>query len=302
MDWDDLRYVLAVSREHTLSRAAANLGVTHTTVGRRLRAIEERLGVRLFDRTPDGFLPTPAGQDLSEAAERVEGEVLSVEGRVLGRDAQLQGKLRVSTLDFLFIGFHDAFASFMARYPSVDLTVTTTTSEVSLTRREADVVLRLSNSPTEYLVGRKVGRMAFAVYGSSALVERLGPDAGYGAYPWLNWDERTDTAWLDGWLAKNAPGAQIVMRMDGSALVLRKLLAEGTGVHFYPCIDGDADPALRRVGPIHPEFSRDLWLLTLPELRGTSRIRAFMDHMAEALCAHREALEGAPVSPEADTR
>ncbi len=293
MDWDDLRYMLAIRREGSLSGAGASLGVTHTTVGRRLRAIEQRLGVPLFARGPEGFVPTAAGIDLAEVAERVEGEVLSVEARVLGRDAQLRGSLRVSTLDMLFTHFHAAFRSFIARYPSVELTVTAPEDEVSLTRREADVALRMSNTPPPYLVGRKVGRIEFAVYASAELMERVGADGGYEDYPWISWDERITPRWLDDWLAQCAPEAKVVMRMDGRTAVLRRCVIEGIGVHFLPCFEGDAHPDLRRVGPVHREFGRDLWLLTLSELRHNTRIRAFMDHMEQALRAHRAAMAGA---------
>lgn len=282
MDWDDLRYVLAISRDRTLSRAAGSLGASHTTVGRRVRALELKLGVRLFDQTPDGFMPTAAGQDIAEVAERMEGDVLSLEGRVLGRDARLQGRLRVATMDILFRRYNGAFSSFMARYPSVELTVTSSDDEVSLTRRQADVALRMTSSPPEHLVGRKVGRVDFAVFGSKALVERMGPHAGYDDYPWIHWDERLNMRWLDAWLAQRAPNARIAMRVDVSSMVLREVIAAGIGVHFLASFDGDSDPALKRVGPIEPGFSRDLWLLTLPELRNTNRIRAFMDHMDES--------------------
>jgi DNA-binding transcriptional LysR family regulator len=292
VDWDDLRYVLAIARGKTLSRAAESLGASHTTVGRRVRAIEQALGARLFDQTPDGFVPTSAGQDIAEVAERMEAEVLALEGRVLGRDVRLQGSLRVATMDILFRCYRDAFASFLARYPSVELTVTSSNDEVSLTRREADVALRMTNSPPEYLVGRKVGRVDFAVYGSRALVERMGPDAGYGDYPWIHWDERLNMRWLDEWLARNAPGARIAMRMDVSSMVLREAVAAGLGLHFLACSEGDADPALTRVGPVDPRFGRDVWLLTLSDLRSTSRVRAFMDHMDESTRASRTGAGG----------
>ncbi|HMR76258.1 MAG TPA: LysR family transcriptional regulator, partial [Polyangiaceae bacterium] len=93
MDWDDLRFILAAARARTLSGAAAEFGVTHTTAGRRIRACEERLGARLFDRQPDGLHATPAGQDLVELAERMESEGLAVESRIMGRDAELRGSL-----------------------------------------------------------------------------------------------------------------------------------------------------------------------------------------------------------------
>jgi DNA-binding transcriptional LysR family regulator len=284
VDWDDLRYVLAISRERTLSRAAESLGTSHTTVGRRLRALEEALGARLFDATPEGFVATAAGQDLAEVAERTESDVLALEARVLGQDVRLQGKLRVATMDMLFRRYQDAFASFLARYPSVELTVAASDREVSLLRREADVALRMTRTPPEHLVGRKVGRVEFAVYGSRQLVERVGAGAAYGAYPWLHWDERLEPRWLDDWLARHAPGAKVAVRVDMSSLLLREVIAAGVGIHFLACVEGDAEPRLQRIGPVVEEYARDVWLLTLPELRHTSRVRAFLDHMA-AHCA-----------------
>ena len=294
VNWDDLRFVLAIAREQNLSRAASSLGVAHTTVGRRVKTFEEELGVRLFDRTPEGFVLTPAGQDLEKVAQRLEREVLDAENRLLGRDAQLEGRLRVSTLDFLFTSLGEHFRSFMSRYPGVDLTMVATNSEVSLNRREADVALRMSNSPLEYLVGRKVGRMHFGVYAAGTLVDRIGRDAPLSDYPWLFWDERGQTRALDHWLDQHAPGARIAMRSTDSFMVSDHYLHAGTGVTFWPCFLGDADPELVRLGDRLTDFARDLWLLTLPDLRTNSRIRAFMDHMEGTLRPMAAAFEGEP--------
>ena len=294
LDWDDLRFVLAIAREHTLSKAAEKLGVTHTTVSRRVKAFEERMGVRLFDRAPDGFVPTAAGLDVQRVAEEMEGEVLALEGRVLGRSAQLSGNLLVSGLDFMFEEFHVDFASFMEAYPDIELTYDSSTEAVSLTRREADVVMRLSNSPSEHLVGRKVARMQFAVYGARSLVERVGEDAPLEAYPWLHWDERLNPRWMDQWLAKHAPGARVVLRVGQSYAVTRVAVEEGMGVNFMPCIHGDRVPGLVRLSKILEPFARDLWLLTHPDLRNNPRVRAFMDHMGPAIHAKHAAIAGAP--------
>ncbi len=291
MDWDELRFVLALTRAGTLTEAAESLGVTRTTLGRRLRQTEDRLGVRLFDRTPEGFAPTPAGEDIAHVAQRMEGEVLTLEGRVLGRDAELRGPLRVSTLEFLFSGFPEVFESFLERYPHVELTVLASIEEVSLTRREADVVLRLSDDPPEHLFGRKHGRVQFGVYAARSLVERVGLDAPLGAFPWLCSDDRASAAWLQQWLAVNAPGARIVLR-SGDYTVGRAALGAGIGVHFVPCFDGDADPNVVPLLVGSPDEARDLWSLTLPDLRHNTRIRAFMDHVHEAFAARRDRLDG----------
>jgi len=281
MDWDDLRYVLAVTRHGSLSSAGTALGVRHTTVSRRLQRLESRLGVRLFDRTPDGFVPTAAGVDLTEVATETEAAVLRAEGRVKGQDTALAGELRVSTLDWLFEAHADVFTSFCQRYPSVTLTVLATEAEVSLFRREADVALRLTNTPPETVVGRRVGSVRFAVYGSRSLVGDGG--GAWGSYPWLHWDERTEMArWLDGWLKENAPGAAVSLRLGENTLVRRAAMRQGLGVHPLPCTEGDRDPDLVRVGPVLDDFTRGLWLLTLPALRHTRRVRAFLDHFAGA--------------------
>ena len=292
VDWDDLRFVLALARKRTLARAAEALGVTHTTVGRRLKALEARLGVRLFDRTPEGFVLTLAGHDLATVAERVEGDVLAAEGRVLGRDALLQGELRVSTMDMLYCGFQGAFRAFVERFPSVHLTVTTSLDHVSLTRREADVALRMTMKPPDYLIGRRIGTVQFAVYAAEELVREIGPDAGLSAYPWIGWDDRLDNRWFEAWLAKHAPGARIVIRFDDNARSRERAVCAGLGVHFMACFEGDELPGVVRISDVLPEFAYDVWLLTLRDLRHTSRVRAFLDHMAEAFAEASDRLAG----------
>jgi DNA-binding transcriptional LysR family regulator len=253
--------------------------------------MEDRLGVRLFDRTDDGLAATSAGEEMANTAAHLEEQIHLAEGRLRGRDAALRGRLRVSTVDFVFAGFPGVFSSFVQRYPGVDMTLNVSDEAVSLVRREADVALRIGNRPADRLLGRRVGRLQFEAYVARALVERIGAGAPLSEYPWLHHDERSDGRWLDGWLAKNAPGAKVVFRSDDYA-VRRKAVSMGMGVHFLPCFDGDADPSLVRIGVRLSEEARDLWVLTLPELRNNSRIRAFMDHVHGALLPHQPELEG----------
>lgn len=282
--WDDLQYVLALARAGTLNGAAERLGVTHTTVGRRLRGLEEALGTRLFDRSPDGSVPTAAGHELVATAEAMQAAFDAGRARLLGRDARLAGPLRVATMDMLYLRHRAAFTAFTAAQPDVTLTVLIGDDQVSLLRREAEVALRMSNAPPDYLIGRRIGRERFAVYGAVELVERIGADTPLSGWPWIHWDERSAMSrWLDGWLAVNAPGAAIALRVDVPTAVLREVVASGVGVHFCAVADGDADPRLRRIGPVLDDVSRDVWLLTLPDLRGNARVRAFMDHMADRL-------------------
>ncbi len=282
MNWEDLRYVLALSRAGTLTSAADELGVARTTVGRRIEALEQVLGVRLFDQTPSGFVATPAGADLAATAEKIETDVLAAEGRVLGRDAELHGELRVATLDFLFQGYVGVFASFAERYPGVEMTVCASYDNVSLRRREADVALRLGPSPGDHLVGRSLGEIEFGLYAHRRLVEELGDEIDLNALPFLRPDTRTEDDVAKEWMSEHAPRARTAMRFDVYP-TLRSAVRAGIGAYLMACIDGDDDPNLVRLGAEFANSRMKVWVLTLPELMSNNRVRVFMDHMHEQL-------------------
>lgn len=134
----------------------------------------------------------------------------------MGIGNSVSSKLRVSTIDFQSACHHKVFTAFDDQYPGVNLTVSMSNDAVSLTRREADVALRLTRAPPEHLVGRKVAEVRYAAYGSKALVDRIGRNVPYEAFPWLHLDERMNPRGLDGWLTENAPGARIAMRLDSA--------------------------------------------------------------------------------------
>ncbi len=294
VNWNDLVYVLVLSREKSSLAAGEVLGVARTTVSRRLKALEKELGVNLFDRTPEGLVPTLAGSELIAVAERIEDEVLSVDARVRGRDTELRGELRLSTVDVLTFAFGHVFANFADRFPHVQLSITTTRERVSLSRREADVALRLSDTPPEHLIGRKVGFMQFGVYASKTLAAKL-EGAPLGAYPWIGWDVgEKHINWFDQWLNDNAAGARIVFRLSDRGLSMAHAVASGIGAQILPCIVGDRDPRLTRIAPLDELFRRDLWLLTLPELRNNSRVHTFIEHVREGISKESASLAGTP--------
>lgn len=295
MDWNDLRIVLAVHRHGTLLHAAKALGVAHTTVSRRLKTLEGALGSRLFDRTPDGLRPTAAGDVLLQTAEEVEGQLLDVEGRLRGRDAELRGPLRVSSIAALLSVYPDLFQTFAERYPHVDLQIDLTGTPVSLHQRDADVLTRLSSAPPDTLVGRKVGPVTFGVYASRQLVETVGEGAPLHAFPWIGRHGGPNLRWFQDWLAQNAPGARVVLTMPYEPVHVARAVEAGIGAQLLPCFLADANPALQRIAPPDPMMRLDLWILTLPALRTSSRVHAFLEHATAYLLARRAAL--APDQP-----
>ena len=165
MDWGDLKFVLTVARERTLAAAGRKLRVDPTTVGRRVLAIEEQLGVRLFDRTGEGYLMTNAGRIATRHAEKVEGIVGSLEQQIEGADRRVEGPVRITALDALFDALLiPALPAFIARYPGLELTLSSSFDTIDLSKREADIAIRPSKPVEPDFIGRKLGRAAMAVY------------------------------------------------------------------------------------------------------------------------------------------
>lgn len=288
-NWDDLRVFLAVARAGSLSGAARSLGVNHSTVFRRVGAFEELLGVRLFERLPSGYLLTPAGEELREAAQRIEEEILAVGRQLRGQDLRLSGALRLTTIDMLALWLLPRhLASFRRDYPGIELEVSVSNAALNLTKREADVALRIGNKPPESLVGRRVGRLVFAIYGARGC--RAGrPEKELEKHDWIGFD--SEHAALARRFSEFLPGVQPIYRVNSVAAALAAAAA-GVGLAPLPCGIADREASLERLCDLPDSFTLDLWLLTHEDLRRTARIRAFMDFMAEALAGEAALLEG----------
>ena len=282
LNWDDLRYVLALSRHRTLSAAAAELQVRHTTVARRIERLEALLDARLFDRQPEGYFPTQAGEHLLETARRMEGSLHDLDLEMLGADARLSGPLRVTTTDVMAYHHAGIFERFCRANPEVCLELVVDTRFQSLSRREADVALRTTNKPDEALFGRKLCRFEYAVYGARQLIERAGKDAPLAALPWVHWDRSIPSPISDRWLREHVPEARFAARVD-SMLMLETCVRRGLGLALLITAFADSDPDLVCLGPRVPSMAIDHWILTHPHLRHTARIRAFMDHLVSEL-------------------
>jgi DNA-binding transcriptional LysR family regulator len=288
-DWDDLRVFLAVARTGTLSGAARVLGVNHSTVFRRLGSFEKRLGVRLFDRLPHGYVRTNAGDEMLAAAEAIEEQVMALERRVTGRDLELRGTLRVTTTDTIGVTFGPPhIAAFRKAYPGIQVELVAVNQRMSLSRRDADVAIRPTNTPPEALVGRRVARIAWAVYAPKGY---RGVDAFAPGGSWVDVDESFGHLALTRWVSARVPAEAIALRAN-SMTVLREACRAGLGFALLPCYMGDGDAGLRRVGDLIPDIGVDLWLLTHEDLRQTARVRAFLDFMGEAIARDRDLIEG----------
>ncbi|TFI60264.1 LysR family transcriptional regulator [Sphingomonas parva] len=287
--WDDLLYVLSVGRTGSLSGAARTLRVNHSTVFRRIAAIEEQLGVRLFDRRRDGYAPTAAGEEVIALAGRLDDDVIALERRLAGEDLRPSGTVRFTTTDTMISTVIPICADFRRAYPEICVELVTGNEFLNLTRRDADVALRPSAKPPETLHGRRLATIAFAVYGApSYLAATGGPDLDR-THQFCGLDDSLSHLGAYRWIADNVPRERIGFRAS-SFVALVDAARVGLGLAVLPCYLGE-ESGLQRVGAPLAEVSTDLWLLVHEDLRRTARVRVFLDFVSEAIGRSRAMIE-----------
>jgi DNA-binding transcriptional LysR family regulator len=285
LDWNDLRYFLAVARGGTLARAARLLGINATTVGRRVVALEDQVQARLFDRTPDGWALTPSGRDLLVRAERMEGEAIALDREVIGADQKAAGAVRVTATEMLatrFIVPH--LSAFHARHPDITIDLECTTRVVSLARREADVALRLSRPREENVVTRRLASVPLSLYAARSYVERCGaprdPDVSLAGHPVILFADARAFAVENEWFAPRLGGARVVLRSD-SVSSIYSATASGLGLALLPVAVAGHDPALVRVPTATSPAPRVIWQAVHADLQRSARVRAVLEFLGE---------------------
>jgi len=287
MNWDDIRHFLAVARTGSISGGAKQLGVQHSTVSRRMRQLEEKLGARLIERKKSGYELTPAGEKVQQAALRMESEVISVDDTLLGKDTNLVGPLKVTAINNMASTvLMPMFAEFSKQNSQVDLHIIVSNSDASLSEREADIAIRLTNSPKDTLIGKQIVTVASAIYGSR---EYLAQQRKQGAEP--KWIGVNCCGFHKSWTKQHCNDQSFDFYSDDTLLTL-SAIREGLGLSFLPCFMGDADAQLERYADPEPEHNLGLWILLHPDLKRTARVLAFRDHMVDSVRHKRALFEG----------
>lgn len=279
LDWSDLRIVLALARFRTLAQAARRLKIDPTTVARRIVRAEAALGVRLFDRIEGAWRPTAAGTSAATSAERIEGEAGALAEAVAGADTRVAGTVRLTAVpilaDRLLV---PALPGLLARHPDLTVELIAEPRSLSLTRREADLALRLARpSGEQATLARRIGVLAYAAYAPAG--------ADPMALPWIGYDDSmtdlpparhtSDLAIRDG---RPLAGLRV---NDGGGLL--QAIRAGIGRGVLPRVVGDRARGLVRLDDPDAVLERELWLLTHPELRGLARLRAVVKWVEEVV-------------------
>ncbi|MDI1273275.1 LysR family transcriptional regulator [Polaromonas sp.] len=281
MEWSDLRIFLAIARAGTLAGAAKRIGQTQPTMGRRLKTLEAAVGDALFQRTREGFVLTPEGAVMLAHAERIEEEVLGLERKLSGRDAGLEGLIRISSSDWF--GVHmltPVFANFSKKHPGVTIELITDARLFSLSRREADMVFRIRPFEEADIVQRKLMHMPYGLYAArSARIPRnhqgqglalVTMDTAFGGLP--------DVTWLQRML----PHAHTVFGSNNREAQAR-MCAAGIGLAVLPRPLGDATPGLKLLDLGEAPPGRDVWVGYHRDLRRLARLKALLDMAVDML-------------------
>jgi DNA-binding transcriptional LysR family regulator len=285
LDWDDLRHFLAIVERGSISGAATLLKVNHSTVLRRIGALEDGLGQRLFDRLPGGYTLTAQGHALAEQLAGVRERIEAAQRQVQGGDTQLRGSVRLTTTDTLLHGLLlPVLAGFRTRHPEVQLEVTVDNSFLSLTQREADVAVRGTNQPPENLVGRRAGAIRTALYGAQRYLDALPPGAGPADWHWVALDESLAHLEQARRVRAQVDAARIALRLD-TLVGMADAVAAGLGVGWLLCPLALQRPGLVELAPPAPEMDTGIWVLTHPDLKAVARVKALTDFLFDALSA-----------------
>jgi DNA-binding transcriptional LysR family regulator len=288
LNWDDLRYCLAVVQEGSVTAAARGLEVNHTTVSRRISTLEKDLNVVLFDRATTGWLITPVGESILRSAEQMQEEVHNIQRSVQVDRQELSGKLRVTAVDCCIqLLLIPGLKAFSAQYPEIRIELVASEQNFDLAVHDADIAFRSTNEPPPNVLGKRIAEFAYAVYGTPELCELYERDQ----------DSVTGITWLgDGhsepeWMQRCFPGMQVRYRANALNIAF-ELARQGLGFAQLPCGLGDTAPELRRI-PVDYEAQRmGFWLLSHIDLRTTARFRIFRDFMLQQIEPRVDLIEG----------
>ena len=292
ISWDDFRLVKAIADNKSLVGASDALGLNHSTLFRRLGALEEQLAIKLFERSRTGYAPTAAGEEMIRLAQRMDLDITDFQRTVAGRDVKPAGELRITTNDTLLVYLlTPVLANFRTAYPDIRLDVIVGNQVLNLSKRDADVAIRATSKPLETLVGRKIATLGWGRFAPRAWVE-AGIKLDNASTPWVGFGDTLThlAAWR--WLEEHVGAHRIAYRVN-TVLGMAEAVAAGVGLGVLPCFIGDRQPGIVRVG-MQPagDVAETLWLLTHADLRQSARVRAFMDHAGAELVKLRGLLEG----------
>ncbi len=285
-NWDNVRYFLAVAKAGTVKAAADSMGVSHTTVLRRIDLFEQEIEAKLFKRLQSGYELTSFGQSILDKAIQVRNHIELLELDIKGQGSKLEGCLRISQPENEIIDLYPIYAEFNRLYPQITLQIVSSLKLSNLKRHQVDMVIRFTESPDELLVGRCVGSLDFGLYGSKSYFAKFKKKPKLDELDWVIFkifSQKIKRAIEpDDWIAKRVKNPKVILQTPSSSGVINAVRA-GMGVGFISTLAAKEYDDLVMKPLNEPAFSLKLWLLTHNDLRHNAMVKAFMRHFSDSL-------------------
>ncbi|MEE5150442.1 LysR family transcriptional regulator [Pseudomonas alliivorans] len=282
----DLSLVLALIRGRTLARAAELLNVDISTVFRSIKRLEAALGIALFVKNRRGYIPTDTASAMAEQAERAELALNAARIALQQGENVVSGTVRLTCTDAVLHNLLlPALARFMPNYPALTLELATSNAFANLSRRDADIALRLTNTPPEHLIGRRIGTAEYVICGLPGFRDALQTTP--SSVPWISPDDsmpdHTSVIW------RNQAFPDVVPRYRCSSMsAVSQLVAAGLGVAALTDFTARGLPGVEKLSAPLEGCCTDLWLLTRPDCRALRSVQTLLDELAPLL---RDALQ-----------
>ena len=277
VNWNDLRYVLAIARHKSLAAAARALAVNETTVARRISQVEQQLSAQIFERVNGLLIPTAAGDTVIIAAENIERQTQQMQNSVAGADYRAAGTVRLTAVPLLINHILvPSLHQLCVQHPQLSLELIAEPRDLSLSKRESDIAIRLARPSKELsLLTRRIGKLDYAVYhGSTVDPEQV---------PWISYDDGMRDLPQVQWIQQQVGGdTSITPVLANDAEVILACVKAGLGKSLLPTVVGDSDSNLVRTQEAVP-VSREIWMLVHPQLRRLTRVKVVIDWLNDII-------------------
>ncbi len=291
LDWEEVKSFAIVADAGSVRRAAREIGVHHSTVSRRIDNLEHALGTKLFERRPEGYVLNAAGEQFASTVRECGLKLNDAERQISGQEKDLSGVVTITLAAPLAVEvIGPRLVKFAKAHPDIEVRMNITTDVLDISRREADIAIRIDNNPPESLVGKRLFPYYQTVYATQEYLDSQDFENAPEAAKWISW--RAGKSRFPEWTKATEFGDVPLWGHFPEPAMQQSAARGGLGLAMLPCIMGDRDPQLVRASARKPIRARDIWLLTHADLRKTARIRAFMTFAEKALRDAKPELTG----------
>ncbi|MFK7940504.1 MAG: LysR family transcriptional regulator [Roseovarius sp.] len=285
--WNDLKTLLYLAQAGSLAGAAQALNVNYTTVARRVTRLEAALGQKLFERLADGYRPTVAGETVAQYAAQMERQSFDLLRALGQQDQSLSGSLVVTAPELLCATFlPPLFDRFCTRHPEVQLEVRAAVDMLDLDRREADLAIRISDTPGDQLKGLRLTTQHTASFATQDWADRIA-DTPSGVIDWVVF---SGLGQVPREAMRRAPGSRVKLMFDDMTAMIGAARA-GLGVVRAPTFLGRHYKDLVQVPLLDPQPYADIWAVAHRDVWPTARVAAFRDCLLPYFKEHKASFE-----------